>query len=249
MEISVCGWPANRLGPSGLFEQIRLETIEIIAGMDTRLSAASGAGGRSRAGFRKWLGGLHEQATAVIFHGGEAVSGGSGPLTAIIVPRELECSGVLMDAQLRACEGLLDAGVAGTREMIALAASGEALALRTFLSSELIVFALREDAEMLEGSFRILRKVFEGNAIADMTALLMLDIRKDLFCAAPGAADSAGVLMEETDFTGGRPVKRKVLEESGFEKLAIRAMEKRRVRPEFRGVVMGELKQAARRPC
>jgi len=249
MEISVCGWPAHRLGPSGLFEQIALETIEIIAGMDARLSELSRSSGHAGRRFRLWLKSLHEQATAVIFHGGEAVSEGSGPLTAIIVPCERECSQIIMNARLKACEGLLDAGVAGTKEMMALAIARKGLALRPFLSSELIVFASTGDISSLEGSFRVLRKVFEDNALEDLAALLLMDIRKDLFPASGDGAAGARIVMEETDFTGKKPVKRKVVDEADFTRLATRAMEKRRVRPELRGAVLGELKRSAGRAC
>lgn len=120
MEMRVCDWPVNRLGPSGIFEHIGQNTMEMLSMLDDKMRQLAPLAGYSKRMFTRWLNALHQMASAVIFHGGEVVSDGMAPLTVIVVPNGTEKKALLADAHRQACSGVMDIGVVSETDFMPL---------------------------------------------------------------------------------------------------------------------------------
>jgi len=249
-EVIVGSWPAQKLGPSGIFEHIDLDTYQMVAQLDRKMDALSSPAGYSGKMFGRWLSAVHKLASAVIFHGGEVISEGVDPLTAIIVTGEPGQSKILGDTQKTAINRVMNIGVMSIVDVMPLIQPTDGgSTLRPFLSSELLVLGAERDVETLEAFFTALRSAFESHFLDDLASLVSADIRREIFkdlepYAAKKKPDSP-ILMEETDFSGRKPVKRRVIEEKEFERIATKAMFRRRVPLGLQSFIMPKVKQAA----
>jgi hypothetical protein len=248
-DVTIGPWPAHMLGPSGLFEQTRLDALQMLKMLDQRLHELAAPSGYSGKAFGKWLGALRSLASAIIFHAGEVVAESAAPLTTIIVTEEPGKGILIAGTQESACAGAMEVGLVSIAEFMALIRPGKGgSALRPFLSSELLVLGARNDVEMMEAFFKALRETFESRFEDDLVSLVCADVKKDVFRdgpGLPGPGTEGPVLLEETDYTGKKPVKRRVIEEREFERIAFRAMRRRRVPAGIQGLILPRLKAAA----
>ncbi len=249
-DVTVGNWPARKLGPSGIFEHIDLDTMQLVVKLDEKMHALAPSAGYSGRMFGKWLSAIRKLASAVIFHGGEVISEEAVPLNAIVVTGERGQRSMLGETQKAACAGVMNIGVVNDAEFILLLNPKEGgSTLRPFLSSELLVLGTQRDVEVLEAFFSALRSAFESHFIDDLTSLVSTDIRREVFSdLGPDASrksPSIQILMEEADYSGRKPVKKRVIEEREFERMAIRAMKKRRIPPGLQAFIMPKVKQAA----
>jgi hypothetical protein len=246
-DITVGNWPAQKLGPSGIFEHINLDTFQMVARLDEKMHTLAPSAGYTGRMFGKWLSAVHKFASAVIFHGGEVISEGADPLTAIVVTGEPNLRRILDETQKTACAGVINIGVVSVVEFMPLIAPKEGgSSLRPFLSSELLVLGAQRDVEMLEAFFSALRSAFESHFIDDLASLVSADIKRDIF--RDFEPDSVRkkpdipILLEETDFSGRKPIKRRVIDEREFGRVAIKAMFRRRIPLGLQSFIMPKVK-------
>jgi len=250
-DVTVGNWPARKLGPSGIFEPINLDTLHLAVSLDGKLEALARPTGYSAKTFQGFLSKIRSVASAVVFHGGEVISDGTDPLTAIVITEKPIQKMFADRTQESACSCVMDVGFVSTAEMFALAMlSGGHPALRPFLSSELLVLATQRDAEILEALFSTLRSAFETHFLEDLSGLVCADVRKEVFrdLQASGCQKKSGapqILQEETEFLGTKQVRSRVIDEREFERIAIRAMKKRRIPSGIQAFIMPQVKQAA----
>ncbi len=245
-EVTIGPWPVHRLGPSGIFEQIRLDAMGLVHMLDSKLDELSERSTRSARSFAGWLASLRSFADAVIFHGGEVVDEGARPLTAIVVIGSADESRIAAGIRPRGCPGLVEAGLLGIEDFMALETPNiDPSALRPFLASELLVLGARRDIEMMEAMFQKLRAAFESSFIEDLLVLVGMDVKNDIFgnqSTAGKVCKNGPILLEETDYSGKKPVKKLVIETNEFERIALRAMRRRRVPAGLQSFLLPQLK-------
>lgn len=250
MEDVIVGcWPAQKLGPSGIFDQIELDTFAMVSMLDWKMDTLAQPAGYTGAMFGKWLSAMHELALAVVFHGGEVISEGADPLTAIVVTEEPGKRRILGETQKMACSGVMNVGVVGIADVMPLISPKEGGSrLRPFLSSELLVLGAQRDVEMLEAFFSALRSAFESHFLDDLASLVSADVRREVFGDLElGAVKKPAIpmILEEVDFTGKKPVRKRTVEELEFERAAVRSMIRRRIPTGLQGLIMPKAKLAA----
>ncbi|MCI0503225.1 hypothetical protein L0Y65_00775 [Candidatus Micrarchaeota archaeon] len=247
--VIVGSWPAQKLGPSGIFDHIELDTFAMVSMLDWKMDALVQLAGYSGEMFGKWLSAMREVALAVVFHGGEVISEGYDPLTAIVVTEEPGKRRILGETQKEACNGVMSVGVVGIADVMPLISHKEGGSrLRPFLSSELLVLGAQRDVEMLEAFFSALRSAFESHFLDDLASLVSADVRREVFGDLEwGSAKKPGIpiIRKEEDFTGKIPVKKRTVDEREFEKLAVRSMVRRRIPAGLQGLIMPKAKLAA----
>ena len=232
--VTIACWPVSKLGPSTIFEQTNQDTAGLVSMLDEKIIALSPTEGMTKRMFNGWLSILRKFASAIIFHGGELAAKKAEPLTVFIVNNDPAGKGALQIAQRGACPGGMDVCVVSVVEFKPLLLPKEGgSSLRPFLSSELLVLGAKSDIEMLEMMFRELRLAFEMEPLDDLVRLVSLDVINAVFKDGTKArgkcTDGVKVLMEETDFTGRNPIKKRVIGTGEFEDIALRAMSKRRI--------------------
>jgi len=108
--------------------------------------------------------------------------------------------------------------------------------LRAFLVSELFVLRNGYDHNMLELCRAGAKAIFEKRPVLDLAEMVARDVKR--------AAIRDGTDFDEVDFSGGKRRVIKTISDGEFERIAIRAMETRRVPFAFRPRLLSEVRKA-----
>jgi len=233
-------WKLSHMEPSEIFDSLGMDLLSLLIKLDEKVGKLSREMRQPASRFMRWLNGIKGMACAIIFHGGELASEELGPLKAILVAEKPADAWVLRIAQAKSDMPLLDTEVEGIDGLQALAykpyGREQGRVLRSLLASELLVLWAGERGRLvaaIEGA----KAIFEKRPVADLAELLARDVKR---MAITDVSD-----FDEIDFAGGRKRCIKKLDERDFERIAIRAMEMRRVPEGFRTHLLKEARKAA----
>jgi hypothetical protein len=227
MDVGVGKWVVGKTEPSDIFDSIGLDAIGLLGVLDSKLHAITNGEERARTDFVRWLAAFRQFSSAIAFHGGEMLSEGNGPLTAIIIGENQESLLGLRVANSAINLEFIDTCVICWDDLCRSTLQGDGALLRSYISSELLLMFKDESciAEWtVHGAMSKLR--FEEQPLDDLSWMIANDVKMGII------KDPAD--FDEVDFSTGKRINLKRVAHSEFAKIAEGSMRKRRVSEDVR---------------
>ncbi len=224
-------WMVGASEPSDIFDSIGMNALELLTGLDDKLFSLTGGKKPAKSAFFRWLAAFRQFSSVIAFHGGEIISEGKAPLTAVAIGRDGNDILGLRMADERLKLDFIAVAVISWNDLCRSTLEGDGALLRSYSASELLLlFNCESDIQEWEMHSAMSRLVFEEHPIEDLSWMIAQDVKFEVL-KKPGDFD-------ELDFSGRKPVQLKRVGQDDFASIAKKAMKRRRVSSDVHGPLM-----------
>jgi hypothetical protein len=217
-------WLVVKLEPAAIFRPTSLNDAGMGFALSRKVAELSDAFALPKATFRAWLSLLEKDVNVIFIHGPEILSDEIAPLTALAMLNRnwTEFSELGLNIRIEGIP-ILHLGVRYWDTLsIELGDPESGVLLRSFLSSELCALVKPEEGKnIVELTNKAACTIFESKWQDDLSHVIANDVMNRI--------KSLKALPDEVSIEDGKLMNLKRMDESDFERIAIREMENRRV--------------------